>query len=190
MTARLRLAVEEDAPAAAASLEEMARRIRRTCERWPWLVLDDDGGVAGYAYAGPHRERAAYGWSVDTTVYVAPAFHRRGVGRALHAALLPVLAHQGYYKAFAGITLPNAGSVALREAVGFERVGVRRGVGYRLGAWHDVAWYQRALRPEGPAPEPPRAVTELIGTQAWEAALAAGLRAHGRAGRPGPATRP
>jgi phosphinothricin acetyltransferase len=193
MPATIRLATEADAPAVAAiyapfcestpvSFEEvaptpaeMARRIRTITERLPWLVLED-GVVAGYAYAGAHRERAAYRWSVDVTVYVGADHRRRGVGRALYGALLPMLRHLGYFKAYAGITLPNPGSVGLHEAVGFESVGTYRGVGHKYDAWHDVRWYQLALQPEQVGPPEPRPVSALLGSAQWAEATANGLR--------------
>jgi phosphinothricin acetyltransferase len=101
--------------------------------------------VAGFAYGGPHRTRAAYRWSVDVTVYVAEQARGHGVGRALYGALLPALAERGFHAAFAGIALPNPGSVALHEAVGFTPLGVYREVGFKLGRWHDVGWWQRLL---------------------------------------------
>lgn len=153
---------------------EMARRMAAIAGRLPWLVLDDAGTVAGYAYAGLHRERAAYAWSADVSVYVDPAYHRRGVGRALYAALFRLLAAQGYFKLYAGVTLPNPGSVGLHTAVGFEPVGVYRGVGHKFGAWHDVGWYQLALQPERPDPPPPRPTADLSPGE-WAGAVAAGL---------------
>ena len=131
----------------------MARRIGAVSARYPWLVAELDGAVAGYAYASAHRERAAYRWAVDVAVYVDPDHHRRGVGRALYEELLARLGAQGFRVACAGITLPNAASVALHEALGFEPVGVYRRIGWKFGRWYDVAWYQRALRPD--APDPP-----------------------------------
>jgi phosphinothricin acetyltransferase len=125
---------------------EMARRILADAGRWPWLVADD-GGIAGYAYAGAHRARAAYRWSVDVSVYVAERARRGGIGRRLYGALLGLLIEQGYYNAFAGVTLPNAPSVALHRAIGFDLVGVYFNAGYKFGAWHDVLWLQRELRP-------------------------------------------
>jgi phosphinothricin acetyltransferase len=163
---------EETAPTAA----EMAGRIRKVLQQYPWLVLDDGGGVAGYAYASKHRERPAYRWSVDVSVYVDPAYRRRGVGRALYSALFALLRFQGYFKAYAGVTLPNAGSVGLHTAVGFAQVGVYRGVGFKYGSWHDVAWYQLSLQPERPAPEKPRHVAAVVGSAEWREALADGLR--------------
>lgn len=192
MTAAIRLASGGDAEAIAAiyrpfcestavsfeyaapSVEEIQRRIGTITAQFPWLVLDDDG-IAGYAYASQHRERAAYGWSVDTTVYVAAGRHRRGVGRALYSVLFQLLRLQGYYKAYAGITIPNAASTGLHEAVGFRLLGVYEGVGFKHGAWHDVAWYQLALQPERVNPDPPVPVSAIVGTSRWDDAVAQGL---------------
>jgi L-amino acid N-acyltransferase YncA len=126
---------------------EMAQRIARVLERAPWLVCEIDGSVAGYAYAGKHHERAAYQWSVDTTVYLRPGLQRQGLGRALYSELFTRLVQQGYYTAYAGIGLPNAASVGLHESFGFEPVGVYRKAGFKFGAWHDVGWWQKPLRP-------------------------------------------
>jgi len=135
---------EESPPDAA----EMAVRMAELGQMYPWLVAElEDGSLAGYAYAAPHRARAAYRWSVDVTVYVADGARRRGVGRALYGALLPLLARQGFRVACAGITLPNEASVALHEALGFELVGVHRGIGWKAGAWRDVGWWQAELAP-------------------------------------------
>ena len=163
---------EDRAPSAA----EMATRILGLAPRLPWLVLDADGVIAGYAYASQHRDRAAYGWAVDTSVYVAPEYRRGGVARALYTTLFDVLRSQGYFKAYAGITLPNPASVGLHEAVGFQAVGVYRGVGYKLGAWHDVAWYGLALQAERPDPAHPVPLTRIHGSPEWREAVARGLR--------------
>jgi phosphinothricin acetyltransferase len=163
---------EEVAPSPA----EIADRIRAVTVRFPWLVLDDGGAVAGYAYAGRHRERAAYRWSVDVTVYVGPEHQRLGVGRALYTTLLEILRLQGFFKAYAGISLPNSGSVALHEAIGFTLIGVYPGVGFKLGDWQDVAWYERALQPEQKNPPSPVSLSHVVGGPAWEYALSLGLR--------------
>ena len=138
--------------------DAMAGRIRAIRERFPWLVAERDGAVAGYAYASEHRWRSAYRWAVDVTVYISPAHHRQGVGRALYGALLPALTGQGFQTACAGITLPNAASVGLHQAFGFELVGVYRDIGYKFGQWCSVGWYQVRLRePEpGVTPSEPR----------------------------------
>ncbi|HZM40406.1 MAG TPA: arsinothricin resistance N-acetyltransferase ArsN1 family B [Acidimicrobiales bacterium] len=156
------------------SEDEMAARIAGRQPAHPWLVAEgDDGrGVVGYAYGGRFSGRAAYDWSVETSVYLAEAARGRGVGRSLYAALLAVLAAQGYRQAMGGIALPNEASVRLHEGAGFSLVGVYRAVGWKFGTWHDVGWWQRPLaRSDGP-PHPPIPLTELAPTT-----LAAALRA-------------
>jgi phosphinothricin acetyltransferase len=129
-------------------VEEMRQRIADTLRRLPWLVsLDAAGEVDGYAYAGRHRERAAYQWAVDTSAYVRADARGRGVGKRLYHALFGELVALGYFQAFAGIALPNEGSVALHESVGFEPLGVYRNVGYKMGRWRDVGWWQKSLQP-------------------------------------------
>ncbi len=154
---------------------EMARRIAATLPAFPWLVAAAAGIVLGYVYAGHHRTRAAYGWAVDTTVYIHPRVHRSGVGRGLYASLLRILAIQGFYSAYAGITLPNPGSVGLHEAVGFTPVGIYRGVGYKLGAWHDVGWWELTIQPRLRQPSPPTDLATARAAPGWTDALAAGV---------------
>jgi L-amino acid N-acyltransferase YncA len=130
--------------------DELAGRIERISSRYPWLIAEDGGEVAGFAYAGEHRERAAYRWASDVTVYLSPAHQRRGIGRALYITLLGLLVRQGIYVACAGVTLPNEASVGLHESLGFTPVGVYRRVSWKFGAWHDVGWWQMQLREPGP----------------------------------------
>ena len=157
------------------TVAEMEQRIVSTASFAPWLVyasLEDQ--ALGYAYASRHRDRAAYQWSADVTVYIDPAHRRQGIGRALYTALSALLRVQGFYAAHAGITLPNAGSVALHESLGFRPVGVYRGVGYKLGRWHDVGWWQLSLRERDVEPTPPLSVAEAQRDPAWRAALEPG----------------
>ena len=140
---------------------EMSRRFEKTSARLPWLVAVEAGKVVGYAYAAPHNERAAYRFAVDSSVYVDVDARRRGLGRRLYRVLFASLERQGFVAVHAGITLPNAASVALHEGFGFEPVGVYRGVGFKLGAWHDVGWWQRPLVPRTARPSEPRAISEL-----------------------------
>jgi len=129
------------------SVDEMRARIVKTLQDLPWLVSEDDqGSVDGYVYASKHRERPAYQWSVDVTAYVREDARGTGIGTRLYRTLFDELALLGYFQAFAGIALPSAASVALHESVGFEPIGVYRKVGFKLGAWHDVGWWQRELR--------------------------------------------
>lgn len=142
---------EEEPPNA----DEMARRMRSTLERTPWLVADEGGDVLGYAYAGPHHQRAGYRWSVNISVYVASGHGGRGIGRRLYDELLALLRRQGLVNVYAGITLPNPPSVALHEAIGMRRIAVYAGVGFKHGAWHDVAWYHLRLAEPGGRPAEP-----------------------------------
>jgi phosphinothricin acetyltransferase len=158
------------------SVEEMRGWLVKVLGQYPWLLCEDGGEVLGYAYASQHRERAVYRWSVDTTVYVRQGRHRRGVGRALYTSLLALLPLHGYVNAYAGVTLPNPASVGLHEAMGFRQVGVYRQVGFKCGAWHDVAWFQRTLQTRPGEPSPPRPLEEVRQTAEWAEALHAGLR--------------
>ena len=156
------------------SPEEMSRRVAETLQSYPWLICDVDGRVAGYAYAAKHRVRSAYQWSVDTSVYVAADSQRRGVGCGLYQSLFAILAAQGYFNAYAGIALPNAASVGLHESMGFEKIGVYRRVGYKLGQWHDVGWWQLTLRAHDRNPASPSSLATIATQRGWEALLSRG----------------
>jgi phosphinothricin acetyltransferase len=156
------------------STEEMCCRIADTLLQWPWLVCAAGPQILGYAYASRHRARAAYQWSVDTSVYIHPEARRLGIGRALYRSLFAILVRQGYCNAYAGIALPNPGSVGLHEAVGFRPVGVYREVGYKHGAWHDVGWWHLALQPKPSVPPPPLPLAAVQALPHWQSDLAAG----------------
>jgi len=143
------------------SAETMAQRIRERMPTHPWLVAEIGGELVGYAYAGPHRERAAYAWSCEVTAYVATHAHGRGIGKRLYAALCTLLKMQQYVNAFGIVTLPNQASVALHEACGFRRAATFVHAGYKCGAWHDVGWWQRELQPASSAPSRPIALSSL-----------------------------
>ena len=193
MASEIRLAAEKDAAgiaeiyapivqSTAISFEvqppdapEIERRLEASRSAYPWLVVEQQGRVAGYAYASRHRARAAYQWSVDTSVYVHRDFRRCGIGRGLYVSLFRILAAQGYANAYAGIALPNPPSARLHEAAGFQPIGVYRSVGYKLGAWHDVGWWQLALQPSLAAPQPPLTLVEVQGAASWQPMLDAGL---------------
>ena len=132
---------ESDPPSAA----EMAERIAAAQRTHAWVVLEDQGRVAGYAYGGPFMSRAAYRWSCMVSVYLELGRRRTGGGRALYTALFTRLAERGFRTAVAGMTLPNEASVGLHRAMGFEPVGTYRRIGWKHGAWHDVAWTQRTI---------------------------------------------
>ncbi|HEX5269514.1 MAG TPA: GNAT family N-acetyltransferase [Gemmataceae bacterium] len=157
------------------SVEEMRGRLVKVLAEHPWLVCEEGGALLGYAYAARHRERSAYRWSVDTSVYVRQGRHRRGVGRALYTSLFAVLPLQGYVNAYAGATLPNPGSEGLHRAMGFQLVGVYERVGFKNGAWHDVAWFQRPLRPRPAEPPELKRIEYMRNTPEWDEALGSGV---------------
>jgi L-amino acid N-acyltransferase YncA len=132
---------ENEPPTAA----DMAARIADAQRAHAWLVLCDGGRLAGYAYGHRFKERAAYRWSCEVSVYLEAGRRRTGAGRALYGALLPRLAARGYRQAVAGITLPNAASVGLHAALGFEPVGTYRRIGWKFDSWYDVAFTQLEL---------------------------------------------
>lgn len=154
----------------------MAQRLASNLGHAPWLCLVDDYRVLGYAYGSKHHDRAAYQWSVDVTVYVRDGHRRSGIGRALYTSLFALLTMQGFYAAHAGITLPNAASVGLHESLGFRPVGVYPSVGYKLGAWHDVGWWQLPLRERAGVPAPPLSPGEAETDPGWQDALQSGVR--------------
>jgi phosphinothricin acetyltransferase len=134
---------------------EMSRRIGWILNQYPYLVAQSGENVIGYCYATSHRLRASYRWSVDVGIYIDQSHHRSGVGTALYKTLLPLLRCQGYVMAYAGITLPNAASVGLHESIGFKPLTVYKNVGFKLGQWRDVGWWELALNDPPPNPKEP-----------------------------------
>jgi L-amino acid N-acyltransferase YncA len=162
---------ETQAPTA----QEISDRIAKILRSHPWLVYENEGDVLGYAYASPHRERAAYRWAVDVSAYVREGSRRLGVGRSLYRSLLALLELQGFYRALAGITLPNSGSVGLHQAMGFQPLGTYQSIGYKCGLWHDVQWFQLALRDCAGVPEDPVDFAIVHELPQWKERLASGL---------------
>jgi L-amino acid N-acyltransferase YncA len=152
------------------SEEELARRIAAAQERHAWLVAEVDdgvggvggvagaGGIVGYAYATDWKTRAAYRWTCETSVYVAPGAQGRGTGRALYEALLARLRDLGFRTVVAGMTLPNPASAALHATLGFRQVGALEAVGWKHGRWHDVALLERSLGDDPDTGPPPGAL--------------------------------
>lgn len=131
----------------APALPVFIARIETYTQQTPWLVCRIDGVVAGYGYASPHRTRAAYQWSAETSIYVAQGYHRHGIARALYAALFELLTRQGYYNIFVGITSPNERSIKFHSAMGFVISGAYQNSMYKFGQWRDVIWMAKSLRP-------------------------------------------
>jgi phosphinothricin acetyltransferase len=132
---------EEEVP----GLEDFKNRITTTLEECPYLVCEIDGEIAGYAYASAYRSRAAYRWDREVSVYVHPNFRRQNIAKALYGALIPILNLQGFVKLFGVITLPNQGSIALHESMGFQKMTEYRDVGYKMNQWHHVGWWELTI---------------------------------------------
>lgn len=144
------------------TVKEFQDRMKKIQQQFPYLVCEIDGKVVGYAYASKHRERAAYQWSADLSIYIDEAYHRMHIATQLYDNLIGLLKKQGYYTAFAGVTCPNPNSEAFHEAYGFDTVGTFRNVGYKLGQWRDVKWYALQLADYQVDPETPKAIDEIL----------------------------
>lgn len=147
------------------SIEEWRESWARTQATHPWLVAVDRAAardtIVGFAKASPHRARGAYAWTAEVTVYIDPAFHRRGVGRALYGALLPTLRAQGFASLLAGIVAGHEASEQLHATFGFVRCATFHRVGYKLGAWLDVGWWELVLLQSDAAPPSRKLVADV-----------------------------
>ena len=140
----------------APSLEVMRARIEKTLDRYPWLVAEDvQGRVAGYVYAGSHRDPPSYQWSVNTSVYIHESARGQGLARRLYEQLHQELVELGYFRGYVGISVPHPASVALHESLGYRPIGVYEKVGFKHGAWRDVGWWCKELQPLVDNPPPP-----------------------------------
>ncbi len=124
---------------------DYADRISAVSARYPWLVAEQDGRVAGFAYACEWKNRSAYRHTAEVSIYIDPACQRRGLGRQLYSALFDRLESAGVHLLIAGISLPNEASVALHEKFGFTAVGRFNQVGKKFDRWIDVGYWQLKL---------------------------------------------
>jgi L-amino acid N-acyltransferase YncA len=152
-------------------VDAMRERIRARLPHYPWLAWEEGGEVLAYAYAYRFRERAAYDWIAETSIYVDAAAQGRGIARRLYGCLLDVMRLQGLTQAVGVITLPGTASVALHEAMGFAPAGVWRQSGYKLGQWWDVGVWQKELQSAMPPPRPVMRFPEMIGSTALQRLL-------------------
>lgn len=141
--------------------EVFKERIRNCLVNWPWLVCEIDGTIAGYAYAARYRERTAYQWSVESSVYIHDDFQRKGIAKALYTALFEILKKQGFRNVYAVINLPNDKSVAFHESCGFTYFATYEQVGYKLGKWKNVGWWRLILNEFGDEPAAPLKFSEM-----------------------------
>lgn len=137
------------------SREDFSQRIEKGLSRFPWIVFEENNRIGGYVYASTHREREAYQWTCECSVYVHPDLKGRGLGSKLYSVLFELLKSQGLFNVYAGISLPNEASIRLHEKCGFQHFAVYENVGYKLGAWQKVGWWKLQLLPYKLNPPPP-----------------------------------
>ena len=157
------------------SLEEFKKRVLSISNTYPWLVYETNNKVFGYAYANKLKEREAYRWSVELSVYVDEKHRNKGIARGLYFSLIEILKIQGFCSSFAGITLPNQASIALHESIGFTPIGVYQSVGYKLGKWHDVGWWEMSVMKRLEAPPAPLALEKIKEFSSFKDALSKGM---------------
>ncbi len=143
------------------SLENIEHRIITYQESWPWLTYEVDGTIAGYAYATKHRERAAYQWCVESSVYVSDNFQQKGIAQALYTALFEILKYQGCRNVYAGITLPNDKSTSFHKKFGFSKIAEYKNIGYKLGLWNTVSWWELKVNEYSDNPTPPMKFSDM-----------------------------
>jgi L-amino acid N-acyltransferase YncA len=141
------------------SIEEMSKKIIKVSSTFPWIVYEEGGVVLGYAYATRYRERAAYRWSLEDSVYLRQDVTGRGLGMLLLETLIELLRELGYMKVYGVITPPNPASVGLHKKLGFTPLCRFADTAYKLGSWQAIDWMELSLRdpaslPPGPPPEP------------------------------------
>lgn len=150
------------------SLEEFSEKIRTITAEYPWLVCEYEGKIAGYAYGSRHRSKAAYQWSPESTIYVAEEFHGTGIARLLYKTVFEILLLQRFVNVFAGVTLPNPASENFHRSLGFTEIGVFKNIGYKLGKWNDVRWFQLQLSEWKTEPGEPLLIGAVATTEAFE----------------------
>lgn len=143
------------------TVEDFQQRIISNLTERPWLVCEINNEIAGYAYAGKHRDRKGYQWCIEPSLYISEQYWGLGIANALYAALFDILKSQGYVNAYAVITLPNERSVAFHKKFGFEWLTTYEKIGYKLGQWHDVGWMQYEINPHMKDPRDPIAFRNI-----------------------------
>ena len=186
----IRLATEKDAAATLAvyapyvtetavtfdyevpSETQFAEKIQHIIADFPWLVCEINGEIIGYVYASKHREKTAYQWSAESTVYLSSNYHRKGIAKILYETLFALLKLQGYVNVYAGVTLPNEKSEGFHLAQGFEVIGNFTKIGYKLGKWRDVRWYQLHLNAHAENPPLPKKIGEVLHNAEFQVIMA------------------
>jgi len=148
------ISFEYDVP----SKDEFAKRIENISKKYPYLVCELDGEIVGFAYASSFKGRTAYMWNAELSIYIENKCCRLGLGHSFYSALIEILKLQNIQTVYGGVTVPNEGSEWLHKSMGFEVVGVYKKNGFKLGKWHDVAWFAKHI---GTHITPPRAIVPI-----------------------------
>lgn len=155
-------------------IDSFSKRIEKVSLKYPWLIASDSDKVIAYAYGGAHRSRKAYQWTVETSVYIAEGYRKRGIAAALYQTLFQLLRLQGYFNALAIISLPNPASIQFHQKHGFEEIGTFREAGFKRGQWHNTYWMQKRLLSSDSLPAKVISPAILRSTEPWQQALAHG----------------
>lgn len=127
------------------TVEDFENRIIQISKKYPYLVMEEDGEIIGYAYAGAFKGRKAYDWSVELSIYIDRPYQQKGVGRVLYTTLIDMLTRQGFAMAYACLTYPNPASEAFHQSLGFDMIGIFHRSGYKFNKWVDTCWLEKSL---------------------------------------------
>jgi len=152
---------EYDVPSA----DEFLLRVQNNISEYPWLICLHGNKIIGYAYASKYRYRTAYQWSCESTVYLLPEYHRKGIAGILYETLFSLLRLQGFFNVYAVISLPNEKSVGFHQSFGFKKIGIYKKVGYKFNKWHDVEWFYFQLQKHIINPQIPKAIQSIENTE-------------------------
>ncbi|OYU96208.1 MAG: N-acetyltransferase [Bacteroidetes bacterium B1(2017)] len=160
------------------SFEEYAQRVNTNTQKYPWLIAKQGTNIVGFAYCSTHRYREAYQWSPESTIYMAPNFQGKGIGKLLYSTLFELLKMQGFVNVFAGVVIPNPKSIALHKSCGFEEIGIFKKIGYKQGTWHDTFWFQLALAEHTQNPIEPVSLNKIYQTEEFINILSKANQSH------------
>lgn len=151
------ISFETEVPA----VNDFSRRIEAIIEHYPYLVYQVNGEIVGYAYASRHRERAAYCYDVDVSIYILPLYHGAGIAYKLYHCLFEILKTLGYYNVYAGYSSSNIKSMSFHQKCGFTIIGTYHKAGYKFGKWHDVTWLEKTINNHSDKPALIKSISEL-----------------------------
>ena len=153
------------------TVEEFEEKIRDYSQNYPWLVIEENNRIIGYAYGSKHRTKQAYQWSPESTIYLSKQVQGKKIGRILYQTLFDLLRIQGFVNVYAGVTIPNEKSEAIHLSLGFEETGDFKKMGYKMGKWHDVRWYVLYLAEHISNPPSPLLMAELYGNKLFNSIM-------------------